>query len=76
MAHLTLEQRFKIEAYRNAVNSSSEISQHIGKDKSVISREIKCSSDQKNSVYRASLADKKLKADTYLSPKNLSSGEK
>jgi IS30 family transposase len=41
MAHLTLEQRYKIEAYRNAGSRISEIAQLVDKDKSVISREIK-----------------------------------
>jgi IS30 family transposase len=59
MAHLTLEQRHKIEAYRNMGISISEIAQFVGKDKSVISREIKRNSDQRSGCYKALLADKK-----------------
>jgi transposase, IS30 family len=59
MAHLTLEQRYKIEVYRNAGSSISEIAELVDKDKSVISREIKRNSDQRSGVYKAVLADKK-----------------
>ena len=59
MAHLTLEQRYKIEAYRNAGSCISEIAQFVNKDKSVISREIKRNSDQRSGSYKAVLADKK-----------------
>lgn len=59
MAHLTLEQRYKIEVYRNAGISISEIAELVDKDKSVISREIKRNSDQRSGVYKAVLADKK-----------------
>ena len=59
MAHLTLEQRYKIEAYINAGSSISEIAELVDKDKSVISREIKRNSDQRSGVYKAVLADKK-----------------
>lgn len=59
MAHLTLEQRYKIEFYRNTGSSISEIAQFVGKDKSVISREIKRNCDQRSGDYKAILADKK-----------------
>ncbi|WP_281635297.1 IS30 family transposase [Flavobacterium marginilacus] len=59
MAHLTLEQRYKIEVYRNAGISISEIAELVDKNKSVISREIKRNSDQRSGVYKAVLADKK-----------------
>ena len=59
MAHLTLEQRYKIEAYRNAGSRISEIAQLVDKDKSVISREIKRNCDQRSGIYKAVLADKK-----------------
>jgi IS30 family transposase len=45
MAHLTLEQRYKIGAYRNTGSGISEIAQLVDKDKSVVSREIKRNSD-------------------------------
>jgi IS30 family transposase len=56
MAHLTLEQRYKIEAYRNAGSRISEIAQLVDKDKSVISREIKRNCDQRSGIYKAVLA--------------------
>lgn len=59
MAHLTLEQRYKIEAYQHAGKSISETADYIGKHKSVISRELKRNSDQRNGLYKAKLADKK-----------------
>jgi IS30 family transposase len=59
MAHLTLEQRYKIETYKNTGKNISEISEYLGKDKSVISREIKRNSDQRSGIYKAGLAEKK-----------------
>ncbi|SEJ43494.1 Helix-turn-helix domain-containing protein, partial [Myroides marinus] len=59
MSHLTLEQRYKIEAYKNLGRSLSEIGDYIGKDRSVVSRELKRNSDGRNGVYKADLAQKK-----------------
>jgi IS30 family transposase len=59
MAHLTLEQRYKIEAYKNLGKKNSEIADYLGKDKSVISRELIRNSDQRSGIYKADLADKK-----------------
>ena len=59
MAHLTLEQRYKIEAYRSTGTSISGIADLVGKDKSVISREISRNADQRSGIYKAVLADKK-----------------
>ena len=61
MAHLTSEQRYKIGAYYALGKSFSEIGAYIGKDKSVISREIKRNSDGRSGVYKADLADRKAK---------------
>lgn len=61
MAHLTLEQRYKIEAYRNAGSSISVSFYFVDKDKSVISREIKRNYNQRSRIYKAVLADKKAK---------------
>lgn len=69
MAHLTLEQRYKIEAYKNTGISISEIANYLGKDKSVICRELQRNSDQRSGIYRASLADKKTKTRHRLKPK-------
>lgn len=59
MAHLTLVQRYQIESYRNVGSSISEIANFLGKDKSVVSREIKRNADQRSGSYKAALADKK-----------------
>ncbi|WP_294265744.1 IS30 family transposase [uncultured Chryseobacterium sp.] len=59
MSHLTLEQRYKIEAYHNLGKDISEISEYIGKDKSVVSREIKRNSDGRSGLYKADLAHRK-----------------
>lgn len=61
MAHLTIEQRYKIEAFKNAGKSISEISEYVGKDKSVVSREIRRNSDGRSGVYKANLAERKCK---------------
>ena len=59
MAHLTLEQRYKIETYFSLGKKISEIAEYIGKDKSVISREINRNSDQRSGTYKAVLAERK-----------------
>ena len=59
MAHLTIEQRYKIEAYKNTGISITEIAAFLGRDKSVISREITRNADQRSGVYKADLANKK-----------------
>jgi transposase, IS30 family len=59
MAHLTLEQRYKIETYKSLGKSISSIAAYIGKDKSVVSREISRNSDGRSGVYKADLANRK-----------------
>ena len=59
MAHLTLEQRYTIEAYKTVGKSISEIANYLGKDKSVISREINRNCDQRSGIYKAGLANRK-----------------
>ena len=68
MGHLSLEQRYKIEAYTVAGYKDNKIAQQLGVDKSVISREKKRNSDQRNGVYRAHLAQRK--ADARKTSKN------
>ncbi|WP_257670979.1 IS30 family transposase [Parapedobacter tibetensis] len=51
-SHLTLEQRYEIQAYRDADKKPSEISAVIGRDKPVISRELNRNS-KPNGQYRA-----------------------
>ena len=62
MAHLTLGQRYTIELYHALGKSYSEIGKSVGKDKSVISREIKRNADQRSGVYKADLANRKANA--------------
>ena len=45
MGHLTLEQRYKIETYKSFGKGITEIANYLGRDKSVISREIKRNSE-------------------------------
>ena len=59
MAHLTLEQRYEIEVGIAKNMTQTEIAKKIGKNRSVISREMKRNSDLRNSNYSASLANKK-----------------
>lgn len=59
MSHLTLEQRYKIEIYKSQGISLREMGEYVGKDKSVISRELNRNSDQRSGEYRAELAQKK-----------------
>jgi transposase, IS30 family len=59
MRHLTLEQRYTIEVLRKEKYSQKKIAEILGKNKSVISREISRNCDQRNSVYKAELAHKK-----------------
>ena len=59
MAHLTLEQRYKIEIYKDADKSVPEISAYIGKHKSVVYREINRNSDKRSGKYKAKLAHRK-----------------
>jgi transposase, IS30 family len=69
MSHLSLEQRYKIETYRSLGKSISAIAAYIGRDKSVVSREISRNSDSRNAVYKADLADRKAKNRRLCKPK-------
>lgn len=59
MAHLTQEQRYEIAALRKQDFSITKISERIGKDKSVVSRELRRNCDGRNGLYKAALAHKK-----------------
>lgn len=61
MGHLTQEQRYTIEVLRKNNYTLKEIGAIIGKDKSVICRELKRNSDNRNGVYRSDLAERKCK---------------
>jgi IS30 family transposase len=62
MAHLTQEQRYKIQTLSQLNYSQKFIAEVIEKDKSVVSRELQRNSDKRNGVYKAELAIKKCEA--------------
>lgn len=59
MSHITQEQRYTISVLKKEGYNQKYIAQRIGKDKSVISRELKRNSDLRNGEYRADLAHRK-----------------
>ena len=59
MAHLTKEQRYVISCLLAKGRRQKEIADVIGKDKSVISREIKRNKDQRSGLYKDDLANRK-----------------
>ena len=61
MSHLTNEQRYTISAMLAQNHPQNQIALAIGKDKSVISRELKRNSDQRNGIYKSDLANRKYK---------------
>jgi IS30 family transposase len=69
MAHLTLEQRYEIEVGIAKNMTQTEIALEIGRDRSVISREIKRNSDQRSNKYSAALANKKAQTRHESKPK-------
>ena len=59
MSHLTHEQRYTIEVLLEQNFNNSQIAKAIGKDKSVVSRELKRNCDKRNGIYRSDLAQHK-----------------
>jgi IS30 family transposase len=59
MGHLTVEQRYKIQVLKEEGFSQSEIAEKIGRDKSVVCRELRRNCDQRSGKYKAELAEKK-----------------
>lgn len=59
MKHLTKEQRYTISVMKKQGYTQKEISLSIGKDKSVISRELKRNSDKRSGQYTHDLAQRK-----------------
>jgi len=59
MKHLTVEQRYTISVMKQQGYKQKEIAKAIGKDKSVISREIKRNCDKRSGEYRHDLAQRK-----------------
>ena len=61
MSHLTSEQRYTISVMLAQNHKQNQIALAIGKDKSVVSREITRNADQRNGVYKSDLANRKYK---------------
>ena len=59
MSHLTSSQRYTIAGMKNSGHSQKSMAQAIGKDKSVVSRELKRNRDLRSGEYRPGLADRK-----------------
>ncbi len=59
MKHLTVEQRYEIWAMMQQGLKQKDIALAIGKDKSVVSRELKRNCDNRNRKYKADLAQRK-----------------
>lgn len=59
MSHVTEQQRYTIEVMLQQKYKQKEIAEAIGKDKSVVSREIRRNCDKRNGIYRFDLAQKK-----------------
>ena len=59
MSHLTFEQRYTIAVMYQNGKRKSEIAEIIGKDKSVITRELQRNCDKRNGKYDAGLAQRK-----------------
>jgi IS30 family transposase len=56
VAHITLEQRYQIQALLAAGNNQTEIAKILGKNKSVISRELNCNR-LANGKYKPEMAE-------------------
>lgn len=69
MAHLTVEQRYTIGAMLSAGYKQKEIAAAIGKDQSVVSREIRRNSDGRNQAYKPELAQLKYEKRLFEKPK-------
>lgn len=69
MSHLTLEQRYTIERMIQHGYKQIEIAKCIGKDKSVVSRELKRNCDKRNGNYTSDLAQRKYQARNKTKPK-------
>ena len=71
MSHLTREQRYTIHVLKSAGKKQKEISETIGKDKSVISRELSRNSDKRSGKYNYDLAQRKYERRLTEKPKHL-----
>ncbi len=59
MKHLTVEERYTISVMKGHGFSQSAISKMIGKDKSVVCRELKRNCDKRSGKYESNLAQRK-----------------
>ena len=59
MSHLTQSQRYTISSMLKQGYKQKEIALIIGKDKSVVSRELKRNSDNRSGIYKDELANRK-----------------
>ena len=69
MSHLSYEQRYTIEVLLQDKKSKSEIAKLLSVDKTVIYRELKRNSDERNGVYKAKLAQSKYEKRLFSKPK-------
>jgi IS30 family transposase len=72
MSHLTSGQRYTIEVLKAKNYKQKEIAEFIGKDKSVVSRELRRNSDKRNGVYKSDLAQRKYAIRQTEKPKHIS----
>lgn len=70
MSHLTVNQRYEIQTLINLGHKQKEIARYIGKDKSVISRELMRNCDKRSGAYRAALAQRKYEQRQGQKPKH------
>lgn len=71
MSHITQAQRYTIDVLKKEGLKQIEIARKIGKDKSVVSRELKRNSDLRNGEYRADLAHRKSEKRKQEKPKRV-----
>jgi IS30 family transposase len=71
MAHLTQAQRYEISALKQAGKTKKEICEIIGKDKSVISRELRRNCDLRSGAYNPELAQRKYTKRMKEKPKHI-----
>ena len=71
MSHVTEGQRYTIEKMLEQGYTQKLIAEVIGKDKSVVSREIKRNRDQRNGNYRSDLAQRKYESRKQEKPKSI-----
>jgi IS30 family transposase len=62
MKHLTQAQRYTISVLKQEHYSITKIAERIGKDKSVVSRELRRNADGRNGLYKPELAQRKYEA--------------